>query len=254
VNDNAYTIAFMYARLCEAVGLVHWSLAQKSQFAKMVRDLQHDVVGLDEACRRRCFPILLVSLVQQPVNRIGRMATGLYQFMEQNGYPLTEKKMLHILSVSKYKRQDDLSFPSILARLASAGCRPYPPVAIHVLQNLFPYTNLDETTLAVKAMIQLQSSWEVGQRHPNYRVDIGTLEFVMAAAARKGSFDLNLLVWDLMDLLGYEPTECMYESTILCFAMGFRQDHNMFAVFGEMEERGYTPTRPLIRSLSRALR
>jgi len=138
--------------------------------------------------------------------------------------------------------------------LFHAGFRPYPPLAIHVLQNQFPYTKVDETILAMKAIIKLQSSWEPGDSHPNYKVDIGTLEHIMAAAARKGSFELNIFVWDLIDLLGYEPTECMYENTLQGFSMGVRQDHNMFAVLGEMEDRGFTPSRALIRSLSKSLR
>lgn len=134
------------------------------------------------------------------------------------------------------------------------GYRPHPPLAIHTLQNLFPYTNVDETILALKSIIELHSSWEPGNMHPNYKVDIGTLEHVMAAAARKGSFELNILVWDLVDLLGYEPTECMYENTMQGFVMGPGQDANMFVVLGEMEERGFVPSRALIRSLSRSLR
>ena len=254
VTDDSATHELMYAQVCEAVGLVHWRVANMGLFVRMVLDLQQDLRELDEKCRKRCFPVLLVSLLRQPVHRIGRMAKGLYHFMEQNDYPLTPDKMAHILVFSKYHRQDDLSFPSVLARLVDTGFRPFPPVAILVLQNLFPYTNVDKTIVAMKAIIKLQSSWQAGDKFPNYRVDLGTLEHIMAAAARKGSFDLNLLVWDLMDLLGYEPTECMYESTIQGFAMGFRQDHNMFTVLGEMEEQGYTPSRALIRSLSRSLR
>lgn len=106
----------------------------------------------------------------------------------------------------------------------------------------------------MKSVIHLQSSWESGAPHPNYKVDIGMLEHIMAAAARMGSFELNILVWDLVDLLGYEPTEFMYENTIAGFAMGARQDHNVFAVLREMEERGFSPSRALIRSLSRSLR
>ena len=113
---------------------------------------------------------------------------------------------------------------------------------------------MDETILAMKSIIQLQSSWEPGNPHPNYKVDIGTLEHIMAAAARRGSFELNILVWDLVDMLGYEPTVSMYENTLQGFVMGVRQDHNVFAVLGEMEERGFVPTRALIRSLSRSIR
>lgn len=141
-----------------------------------------------------------------------------------------------------------------LSSLLASGHRLYPPIAINVLQNLFPYTDIKGTIVALKSIIQLQSSWEPGKPHPNYKVDLGTLEHIMAAAARKGSFELNLLVWDLVDLLGYEPTISMYESTMQGFVMGPRQDQNAFVVLAEMEEQGFQPSRALIRSLSRSIR
>ena len=143
---------------------------------------------------------------------------------------------------------------SLILILCTVGHRPSPNLAIQVLQNLFPYTKIDETILALKAIIQLQSSWEPGALYPTYKVDIGILEHIMAAAARKGAFELNILVWDLVDLLGYEPTEFMYENTIQGFAMGAQQDHNVFGVLSEMEERGFSPSRALIRSISRSIR
>jgi hypothetical protein len=112
---------------------------------------------------------------------------------------------------------------------------------------------MDETVLALKSIIQLQSSWEPGAPYPAYKVDVGILEHIMAAAARFGAFEVNILVWDLVDLLGYQPTECMYENTIHGFARVPQQDHNVFGVLSEMEERGFTPSRALIRSLSRSL-
>jgi hypothetical protein len=141
-----------------------------------------------------------------------------------------------------------------LDSLLFVGHRPAPSLAIQVLLNLFPYTDMDETVLALKSIMQLQSSWEPGAPYPAYKVDVGILEHIMAAAARSGAFEVNILVWDLVDLLGYEPTEFMYENTIHGFARVPQQDHNVFGVLGEMEERGFTPSRALIRSLSRYLR
>ena len=113
----------LYARLCQSVGTVHWKLGQSGQFTKTVHDLKDDLLGLDESYQRLCFPILLVSLVQQPMYRIGTMASGLYKFMVENDYPLSHGKMCHLLNVSRYTRQDDLSFPHILARLVDEGKR-----------------------------------------------------------------------------------------------------------------------------------
>lgn len=112
----------LYARLCEQVGKVDWTLARTGQFTKMVNDLREELVELPERdYQRRCFPHLLVSLVQQPMHRIGRMARGLYSFMVKNDFPMPIGKMRYILSISRYTRQDDLPFPAILSRLAETG-------------------------------------------------------------------------------------------------------------------------------------
>lgn len=114
----------IYARLCQKVGTVPWHVAKTGQFTKMCHDLREELVELpDDEYRKRCFQVLLVSLVQQPMHRIGKMARGLYQFMVTHEYPLAIGKMCHILTVSRYTRQGDLSFPSILARLVNEGMK-----------------------------------------------------------------------------------------------------------------------------------
>lgn len=113
----------IYATLCQQVGKVPWKIAQSGQFTKFCHDLREELIELPQEghYQRRCFPIFLVSLVQQPMHRVGRMARGLYNFMEANDYPLSVGKMCHILAVTKYTRQDDLPFPTILARIVKEG-------------------------------------------------------------------------------------------------------------------------------------
>ena len=111
----------VYAKLCESVGKVDWKVARTGQFTRMCNELREELVELkDEEYQKKCFPIFLVSLVEQPMHRIGRMASGLYKFMEENDFPLSTGKMCHLLNASKYTRQD-LSFPAILARLVNKG-------------------------------------------------------------------------------------------------------------------------------------
>ena len=110
------------------------------------------------------------------------------------------------------------------------------------------------TSVALWALLELQSTTQPSDRYQSYRVDIGTLEQITAAGARKASPELNLMVWDLVEMLGYQPTEAMYENTIQAFCMAYRQDHSVFAVLAEMQSNGYEPSRALIRSISRSLR
>jgi len=115
----------MYCSLCESVGKVNWKVARTGQYTKMCSDLREELAELDpETYQKRLFPVLLVSLVQQPMHRIGLMAKGLYNYMEKNDFPLSTGKLCHLISVSRYTRQDDLSFPTILSRLVNEGKCP----------------------------------------------------------------------------------------------------------------------------------
>lgn len=116
----------MYVKVCKSIGKIDWKIAKKDIFTTMCHDLREELVGLEnEYYRRKCFPILLISLLQQPMPHIGRMARGLYAHMEQNDYALSFETMCDIIRVSKFSRQHDLSFPRVLARLVEQGKKTY---------------------------------------------------------------------------------------------------------------------------------
>lgn len=79
----------------------------------------------------------------------------------------------------------------------------------------------------------------------DYRIDLGTLESISMAAARR-KLDVNLLVWDLADSFGYAPTESLFEDVIMSFA-STRQDDNMFSALVDMEKNGFVPSQALLR-------
>lgn len=113
----------MYASLCSTVGLVDWEVAASGQYTKLCLDLREELVDLpqDGDYQRRCYPVFLVSLVKQPMHRVGKMARGLYNFMQAHDYPLSVGTMVYLLRNSKYSRQDDLPYASILARVVEEG-------------------------------------------------------------------------------------------------------------------------------------
>ena len=103
-------------------------------------------------------------------------------------------------------------------------------------------------------MTTLEAISELHAKDSAYQIDIGTLELITGTAATRGRHAICLKVWDTLEAQGIQPTETIYENTCTAFAMAFRQDDNCFAVLGEMEAKGYTPSRALIRSISRSLR
>lgn len=60
------------------------------------------------------------------------------------------------------------------------------------------------------------------------------------------NIDLNLLVWDLVELFDYNPTESMFEDVVMSFG-AIMQDQNMYSALVDMEKNGFAPSRPLLR-------
>jgi len=124
-----------------------------------------------------------------------------------------------------------------------------PHNVIQALSNMFPFLDTPRVTTAVKAVCALAQ-----RPDSTLDVDMGTLEQIMASAARKGEYELGLAVWDLMEILHKEPTVAMYEGMVQAFCMAYRQDQSVFSCLVEMEDHGHVPSRALIRSISRSLR
>ena len=135
-------------------------------------------------------------------------------------------------------------------------------IVLQALDNFFPFTDKEPVTRMLKAVLQLQqevveSAAKQGvavDPKSQYMVDIGVLEMIGAAAASQGSSEINLLVWDMLDVLGYEPTVGIYENTVMAFAMNTFTYKEAFTVLAEMEASGHEPSRALIRSCSAHLR
>ena len=85
-----------------------------------------------------------------------------------------------------------------------------------------------------------------------YRVDIATLELIATSASKYGDYEMNLLLWELLDLLHIPPTTAIYERTILSFAqVSVEQYKHVFAMLGEMEHvHGVIPCCTLIKGLA----
>jgi hypothetical protein len=249
---NAY--ADMYERVCDSIRYLSVKTASKQEILKLVKDVIADVSRLDSLTgKRRCYPALISSLIEQNFAKVGKLAKPLYKellelddcYLDRNpGY------CEHLLSRAKFFRHNDLPYAEILQRAVELGQRPNPDTVILNLEILFPYTNVKDTRMVLTAIMELQKTTTDKQ----YVIDISTLELIGAMAAQRGDEELVLMVWDLVDLFGYQPTEAIFEDTIVAFASNPETYTNAFTVLSHMEEYGMEPSRALIRSLSVHLR
>ena len=166
-----------------------------------------------------------------------------------------------LLSSSKYNRQEDLPFHDVLARLVSKGVAPHPLTSIPVVHNMFPYTDTPQMKVALQALLDLHSSCDENvdpssnaALYEQYRMDRSTLEMISTGAAHNGDPALIMLVWEVLETLGYNPTEHLFENTIVAFACDDSGLADAFAAVSAMKEAGFDISRPLIRSVSRAIR
>jgi hypothetical protein len=164
----------------------------------------------------------------------------------------------HLLSQSRYYRQDDLTYAEILQRCIARDRRPPVQLVMNVLDNYFPFTDVASTASMLRSIVQLQlwsqESEESEDRRQKYVVDVAALEMMGAAAARTGNMDLNFAVWDVLDVFGLEPTAGIFENTVLAFSLNPVTYGDAFVVMNEMQAAGFEPSLALIRGFSKQLR
>jgi hypothetical protein len=241
-----------YVRLCDSFRYLDPRNTFRAAIHDIVNATVQDLKKLDRSGQEKCFPVLASALAQQKTVTLGSLARRAYQYVVDQQFVLKPGYWEHMLSHSRYFRQKDLPYDEILEKAVAIGRRPNPNVTLCALGNLFPYDDTQATFRMLKAIWELQSTAKPGEKH--YRVDISTLELIGAAAADKQCQDMNLVIWDLADALGYEPTEFMYENAILALCAQHSTYTNAFAVLSDMEERGMQPSRALIRCMSTYLR
>lgn len=116
-----------------------------------------------------------------------------------------------------------------------------------IYNNFIRSTDTDATHEILSIIQKLQLDIAVIEAPPvdDYRIDLGMLEAISMASARK-NVDLTLLVWDLVELFGYAPTAGMFEDVIMSFAATY-QNENMFSALADMERNGFVPSPGLLK-------
>ena len=240
----------MNERLCLSVATLMSSHAPSLKTKQAISQLRRECQQLPREEQERVLPILLESMVTTSLSSVRAQSNLLYSYLCRNDFEMSPEFLERLLAQSKYWCDNDLPYHHVLQRLADTEVTPKNPTAVvTTLANFYPFTDTDQTLEALQAIHLI-----VHRDNTALRVDMGTLEQILAAAARKGKYELGLLAWDLAETLGYEPTESLFESMIQAFCMSYRQDHRVFSCLAEMEDYGFVPSRALLRSISRSLR
>ena len=243
----------LYSRLCNVLGFANTKEHRPADVRKVIDALLNAIQELPDQGKRHCYPFLLSSLLQQPVVRAPSKARFVYQQLHDLEWKFGPLYLEHLLNQTQYNRQDELPYAQILFETTVTNKhRPAPEKVIRVVENLFPHTNMDDSFLVLQALVELQSvAADEGVPYPKaYLLDMATLESMAAAASKAGDVHVIQLLWEYMEESNMEPTVSVYESTAVAFSSDPERYENAFAVLKEMETRGWSPCRALIRSMS----
>lgn len=268
-------LGLLYREMSQSLHQLDPTLYKHGDIRSLVGRVAEEIRVLPEEVQKICMPELVTSLVMQKSREIGGWARHYYNKVAKWELDLPATYYRHLLAHSKYNRQDDLPFYDALRRTVQGGLRPYPHVVLGVVENMFPYNgNIKGTHVALESVVELQTKTqtlmreqeeEISRIHKrmteiksgggsneefqelqqalvalqpphSYVMNILSLEQMADAATKKNMVQLVLSVWDALDVMGLEPSEAIYESTILCFAQNPGLMENAFAVLHDMEE------------------
>jgi hypothetical protein len=262
IYHDFYTAdAAMYVRICNSISLLtvrHGpSVKSKSVITNLLEEIQERLTPEE---RQRALPLLLRSIGKTSLGSVRGKSKFVYDVIcEDDAVELRPGDLEHILRNSKFWSDEKLPYHELIQLFAESGGIPRKAHSLaNALTNMFPYTDTAQMLTAVEGLHQIVKNCQESDdpvTNNILQIDMGALEQIMAGAARKGSHELGLATWDLCESLGYRPTELFYECMIQAFAMGYRQDLALFACLADMEDSGgFTPSRSVIRSISRSLR
>ncbi|KAL7541638.1 hypothetical protein ACHAXR_011073 [Thalassiosira sp. AJA248-18] len=193
-------------------------------------------------------PALVVNLSEHQDTTIKCCAKPIMEYILDSQFPILSPEIYdHMLGRTTHGRTgpDYIPHHRVLSWLVSNGYTPKRENVINVLQCYHPFRDLEATHDILTSILKLQSENDSPSDAEDYRIDLGTLEAISMASARK-NIELNLLVWDLVEQSGYNPTESMFEDVVMSFA-ATRQDNHMYAALVDMEKNGFAPSPALLR-------
>mmetsp|Transcript_57634 Transcript_57634/g.140778 ORF Transcript_57634/g.140778 Transcript_57634/m.140778 type:complete len:840 (+) Transcript_57634:48-2567(+) len=159
----------MYKRLCTCVSVLDPAVDKPRWMHKFVEELLDDIRTMDDEAKNVLYPNLVVTLATQRRVTLGRYAGMLYEHMKENNFDFRLSWLLKVLSLSKYNRQEDLPFHDIMAEYAARGGTNRPAVILSVIQNMFPYTDVEQMTVVLRSYLQIENNTMMEKKQEDER-------------------------------------------------------------------------------------
>jgi pentatricopeptide repeat protein len=245
----------MYRRICKSVSLIDPKKYFRQESKEFIESLILDVEKMDLDTKSNLFPIIVTSLVAQRSVQIGEYALPIYQKMLELDISMSSGWLINLLSLSKFQRQDILPFHDILARIVERNAQVDPPIVLRAVHNLFPFSDSQACESMLRSLLVLIKQ-DISSRNKvrsRYRIDMGTIDSMSVSSVRSGNSKIILLLWEIIELLGYTPSESVYENTIITFAISGNTS-SAFDALQAMEGDEFPAKRALVRNFSRVLR
>ena len=274
-----------YINYCKSIQMVDRLSNDESR--NIIHSLFQRLKALDyEIYQKEIFPIFLISTLSHSKTQLSikRFGFSVWKYMQDHNIQCSNIILEEVLKRAKINlsnrqiKNTDIPVDHVLKQLVNNNVQPDSSVVIKTLKQLYPFEKTELVTRLLQSIKTLYER-EKAKAEPNesmnaasssslssstsssalkyphaYRIPLGTLESIASTAAQTNALDLLLLTWDIAEMMGYRPTENLYESAIHGFANSYKQDHNAFAVISEMHTNGHTLSRALTRFVAKQIR
>lgn len=224
----------------------------------MVWDIYQHVLRQDRSYQEDILPPLLVSLANQPNDHVRALSLKIFRHIQTENIDVGAMRM-NVMLENPVHNKFGTNIPKhiILQVMMEMGIRPRSPGVLVSMLESHSFNNFQDIgpiTSLLEGIITLVKNPVEEERENAFYLDEGLLEELISVGAQQKVSSFVLLVWDLVELLGYSPTESMYENAVIAFCRFDKQDHHAFAAMSEMEEKGFKPSRDFIRNVSNILK
>jgi hypothetical protein len=110
-NGDLSAYKNMYERACNTIRRLDPNRFADIDCRELIRSIMSDVRRMDRPSQEMCLPVLLSALVMQRGTMIGNLfAPPLYKYITEEDFSLPPGYWIHLLSLSRYNRQDDIPY------------------------------------------------------------------------------------------------------------------------------------------------
>jgi len=214
---------------------------------RICKNLQAIFSSLGPVARRACFERMLLGLLHQREHNGFLLASKLY--MSSNHELLSNPNFLtSLLHTSTFQSASKFPFVDVLERLTRLDQALLPSSCVSLLQLFYPHSDTWLSHRLLRCIIDISES--AGLEQSLCGLDTSTLEALASAAIRSSDLQLGFRLWEYIEVTSCRVDEGTLESLTLLFCQRPETYAKAFELLHFIQERGFAPSRALIRDMS----